>query len=143
MSTATLTGDSALLTELRETGGFTFNPHTSQLVEYGDVTGWMIAVPGTETVLGSGDMSGAEFERAFYSAVRDAKLTDHTFVGGWYSTDRNVYMIELSELHNISKRAAIKLGIERGQEAIFGMDNGETVSLRGAKPGPWAAFHAA
>jgi hypothetical protein len=121
--------ESVLMTELRAVGGFTFNPHTSRLVDYGSATGYMIAVPGTERILGFGGMSSAEFDQAFYSAVRDAELSDYTFVGGWYSSDRNVYMIELSELHDVTRRQAVRLGIERGQEAIFDM-RGEVINLK-------------
>ena len=122
--------ESVLMTELRANGGFTFNPHTSRLVNIGDVTGYAIAIPGTEHVLGSGDISGAEFDRAFYSVVLAAVLSnDHAFVGGWYSSDRDAYMIELSEIHNVTRDDAIVLGVERNQEAILNIGTGEFINL--------------
>jgi len=122
-----------LLDVLRVDGGFTFDPRTEELVMIGAVTGYAIAVPGTERVVGSGSITRDEFATAFVALVRayGPLLGAGGCVGGWYSPDRDVYLIEISEIHHVDRDTAVRLGARRNQEAILDLATGEFIPTGG------------
>jgi len=135
--TTALSPTRALLDTLRTDGGFTYDPRKGLQVHVGDRVGYVIAVPGTERLLGPGSMDAESFDRAF-SEVTEAygpQLAKDAYVGGWYSDERDSYMIELSKLYDVSRAAAVRLGHARGQEAIFDIGTGEEIDTRRAPHG--------
>lgn len=114
-------------------GGFTFDVATSGLVRVGEASGYVVALPGTEMLLGPADLSREEFAVRFADLVADARVRG-VFVGGWLSPERG-FMIELSEVHQCSRAAAIRLGVQRNQEAILDLATGELISTGGSGDG--------
>jgi hypothetical protein len=129
--TTALTQTRALLDALQTEGGFTWDPRRHQRVHVGDRVGYMIAVPGTERLLAPGSMTAADLETALAEMGQAyAQLGKDAYVGGWYSPERDAYMIEVSKIFDISREAAVRLGHLRGQEAIFDIGTGEEIDLR-------------
>jgi hypothetical protein len=128
-----------LLDTLIADGGFTYDPQAGALVELGSVAGYAIAVPGTERVVGNGSLTDHEdaaerFADAFTATVRayDGQfLAGEWAVGGWYSPERDAYMVEISVIFRGSREAAVALGRARNQEAIFDLATGETIVTGG------------
>ena len=116
-----------LLRALRRNGGFTFDPRTGQTLSIGDTSGFAIALPGTERPV---SLDPDEFTAALADLTNTAEVLLNTtvFVGGWYSTERGIYLIELSEIRLVSRAAAVALGQARQQEAILDMATGEFIS---------------
>jgi len=52
-------------------------------------------------------------------------------VGGWYSPDRDVYLLEISEIHHVDRDTAVRLGARRNQEAILDLATGEFIPTGG------------
>jgi hypothetical protein len=123
-----------LQAEIKGKGGFTYNPRTGKVLEVGKDKGFAVAVPGTERSLGKGDMSKREFQSAVADVImsRQTEITNGAVVGGWYSPDRDQYVVELTHILDPSKRdAAIAEGKRRNQEAIFDLATGETIPTGG------------
>jgi hypothetical protein len=123
-----------LLKEIKGKGGFTYNPGTLKLIEPGHgETGFAIAVPHTEELVGNEGMSREEFAEAV-TKVGDkhtVEMEHGANLGGWKSDERNTYMVELSEIHHVSRKEAIRIGQERNQEAILDMETGEFINTGG------------
>lgn len=128
-----------LMDEIQANGGFTWDPKTNGILKVGEAKGFAVAVPGTERIVGVEKVSGDDITREdFVKGVADVlqehwqELADGAVLGGWYSPERNAYMVELSNIVDPSDRdAAIQLGKERNQEAIFDLATGETVFTGG------------
>lgn len=132
---AGVTADTAesLIASIHDTGGFTFDPRTGGLVKVGSVKGVAVAVPHTEQIVGR----GANVDRAeFISGVADViqkhgeAMSKGAMLGGWFSEDRQVYMVELTELIP-DRKAAIALGKQRNQEGVFDLGTGEYIPTGG------------
>lgn len=119
---------------LRLDGGFTFDPASGTMLRVGSTTGWAIAVPGTERIVGRGDLDEEAFAEAFADVVLTygPDLLAGRYVGGWYSPDRDVYLIELTDVLHIGRDAAIAIGRARGQEAVLDLASGEFVATGGS-----------
>jgi len=129
-----------LLDTLKSDGGFTYVPDTDVL---NPASGYAIAVPGTERIIGNNLITREAFAQAFASVVTDlwqyAKPNEtfgdfsvETAVGGWYSEDRGVYMIELTEVwHGMTRAQAVAVGATRDQEAIYDLSTGEEIKTGG------------
>ncbi len=130
-----------LLASIVEFGGFTYVPATDTLIEVGNADGFAIAVPGTERIVGPAGISREEFAAAFADVVKayGDVLANGAALGGWYSSDRGVYMVEVSEIHHVTREEAIALGVARNQEAIFDLRNGEEINTGGTGDGKIAA----
>lgn len=117
---------------IQEQGGFTYNPLTHGLLEVGKDRGFAVAQPGTEHIVGNDTISREQFETAIADLAeqnRD-KIEAGAMLGGWYSPDRKVYMVELTDIvpdHD----EAVRLGVERNQEAIFDLSTGDTIGTGG------------
>lgn len=112
-------------------GGFTFDVKKGGLINVGDVKGVAVAVPGTEYPI-SADLGRDGFRdemMKFIDKNADA-ISRGAMIGGWYSEDRNQYMIELTELVQDRKIAAM-LGKARHQEAVFDLGTGELIPTGG------------
>lgn len=122
-----------LITTIETAGGFTYDLRTDALVIVGQTAGYAIAVPGTERIVGSGAISREAFAARFVEVVREfgAMIDNGAFVGGWYSDDRNAYMIEITEIHNVDRDTAVQIGEARNQEGIFDLALGEFISTGG------------
>lgn len=122
-----------LMTTIETTGGFTYDARTDALVTVGEASGYAIAVPGTERIVGTGSLTREAFADRFVDVVREfADLIDNgAYVGGWYSEDRDVYMIEITEIHNVDRDTAVAIGEARNQEGIFDLANGEFIATGG------------
>lgn len=134
-----LKNQNQMLKEIDENSGFTYDPKSGRLLQVGKDKGFAIAVPGTETVVGvekvnADDINRADFARGVAQVIMKHKaLIDHgAVVGGWYSPERNQYMVEISQIiPENQKDKAIQLGMDRNQEAIFNLGTGETISTGG------------
>lgn len=114
---------------LNRDGGFTFNPRSGHTVSIGDVTGYAIAVPRTEQILGSSDtLNERNFMSAFLRAIQSVTATNR-YVGAWHSAERDTYMIEQAEIYNVDRLTAIDLGHQSYQEAVLDMATGELIEL--------------
>jgi hypothetical protein len=120
----------ALLDKITADGGFTYDPGTDSFVSVGEATGYVIAIPGTEMLLGSAGMTRDQFAARFAALVSDAVTGHGVYVGGWLSPDRG-YLIELSEVHNVDRATAIAIGVARNQEAIMDLATGEFIDTGG------------
>jgi hypothetical protein len=123
----------SMITSIHDNGGFTFNPSKGGLVEVGSVKGVAVAVPHTETIVGHGEnVDRDEFIRGVTDVIM--KHGDHFanggMLGGWYSPERQVYMVEVTDLVP-DREAAIKLGKERNQEGVFDLETGEYIDTGG------------
>lgn len=127
-----------LLEAITRDGGFTYSVWADALVHVGEATGYAIAVPGTEVLLGPASLSREEFADRFAAVLRRAMQSDGhtlpTYVGGWLSPERG-YMIELSEIHHVSRTEAVTLGTERGQECVLDLASGEFIDCGGKGDG--------
>lgn len=128
-----------MIKEIRENGGFTYDPKTGGLLRVGEASGYAVAVPGTEHVIGeekvnADDISREDFARGVADVLmkhRDA-IANGAVLGGWYSPERNQFMVELSQILPANDReGAIRVGQERNQEAIFDLATGETIVTGG------------
>jgi hypothetical protein len=117
-----------LLDTIITDGGFTFDLQGDRLVRVGEASGYMIAIPGTETLLGPADMSRDDFVSRFVALARTAPAG--VFVGGWLSPERG-FMIELSELFHGDRASAVSIGVARRQEAILDLATGEFIPTGG------------
>lgn len=122
-----------LIAAIEINGGFTYDLRTDTLVTIGEATGYAIAVPGTERIIGAGSVSRETFADRFVDVVREfADIIDNgAYVGGWYSDDRDAYMIEISEIHNVDRDTAVRVGEARNQEAILDLATGEFIATGG------------
>lgn len=125
--------------EIEKNGGFTYDPKTGGLLKVGEAKGFAIAVPGTEEIVGeekvnADDISREDFAKGVAKVLmkhRD-RIAKGAVLGGWYSPERNQYLVELSEIFPPGDReAAIKVGKRRNQEAIFDLATGETIVTGG------------
>lgn len=133
-----------LLDVMETDGGFTYNPRTGAVIKPGDVTGYAIAIPGTERAVGSGAISREDFADAFVFLLRSYgdMLGEGACIGGWYSSERDMYLIEVSEIHAVDRDTAVRLGKARNQEAILDLATGELIPTGGSGDIPRAAASA-
>lgn len=130
--------------EIEKNGGFTYNPRTGGLLRVGEAKGFAIAVPGTETVVGEEKVNGKyisreDFAKGVAKIIRahKAEFAQGAVLGGWYSPERNQFMVELSEIFPPGDReGAIAVGKRRNQEAIFDLSTGETIFTGGSGDAP-------
>lgn len=124
-----------LLNAITTGGGFTYNPATDLLIEVGSVHGYAIAIPGTERHLGKCGVTREQFAEQFANLLSDplmqVYLKDGALVGGWYSPEKDVYMIELSDIWDVPRDIAVSVGKYEGQEAIFDLYTGEEIPTGG------------
>lgn len=127
-------GQANLQEAIAKDGGFTYDPSTGGLLKVGEAKGFAIAVPGTEEIVGNGEVTRDAFAKGVAKVLmkhRD-KIGQGAVLGGWYSPDRNQYMVELTEIFPPSDRdGAIRVGKARNQEAIFDLATGETINTGG------------
>lgn len=128
-----------LMSEIQKRGGFTYNPKSGHVMQVGKDKGFAVAVPGTERIVGQEKVNGEDVTREDFAKGVASVLMEHrkeiaagAVLGGWYSPERNQYMVELTHIVPPNKRdEAIKLGQDRNQEAIFDISNGETIFTGG------------
>jgi hypothetical protein len=126
-------GAESLIQSIHESGGFTYDPRKGGLIKVGDVKGVAVAVPHTEQIVGRGaNVDRKEFVQGVADVIQkhgDA-MSKGAFLGGWFSEDRQAYMVELTEL--VPDRAkAIALGKKRNQEGVFDLGTGEYIPTGG------------
>lgn len=132
--TASLTAQD-MITALADAGGFTCDPLADLIMTVGAlpeaVDGWVVARPETETIIATGDRE--RFAEAFANLVEAHfdTIVEGAMVGGWYSAERNAYMIEIVDVLDVSREEAMLIGWVRNQEAIFNLATGETIMLGG------------
>lgn len=120
----------ALLDALRTDGGFTFDPSSGRLVNVGERIGWAIARPGTERIIGvTLDPAAFAGELAVLLDAYAAELADGALIGGWHSPQRDVYMVELTDVYVVGEGQAVLLGALRGQESVFNLGTGAVVAV--------------
>lgn len=119
-----------ILPALIADGGFTFDVQSAELVTIGTRNGYAIALPGTETILGSDDVTTEELISAIADLImaHADELSTGAMVGGWHSPTRNAYMVEITDVILCDRASAIAIGRTRGQEAITDLSTGETIS---------------
>jgi hypothetical protein len=131
-----------LIKSIQDNGGFSYSPSTGRLLEVGKDKGFAVAVPGTETSVGreqvvngkSTTISPEDFQKGVAAVIKahKAEFAQGAVLGGWYSPERNEYMVEVTHILPAEDRAgAIKEGQKRNQEAIFDLATGETISTGG------------
>lgn len=138
MSTATLTRTNPrpprnLLDALKADGGFTYDPKKGTLVKVGSVDGVAVARPGTERIVGKGDVSREDFANAVADVVdaHGEEFSKGAMLGGWYSEDRDAYMVEVTDVFP-DRASAVKAGRERNQEGVFDLKTGDFIGTGGA-----------
>jgi hypothetical protein len=122
-----------LVKAIETDGGFTFDPADDALVVIGEATGYAVARPGTERVVGTQGIT----REAFAEAVADL-LIEHAaafctgaVLGGWYSPERGVYLVELTDVLRVDRAEAVRVGTERHQEGILDLATGEYIPTGG------------
>lgn len=121
-----------LAEQITENGGFTLDPVTGRTLVVGTDTGWAIALPGTERLIGENLT-----ENAFGEALSDVLASipaddrENVKVGGWYSPERG-YMIELTTVLHVDRGTAELIGDIRNQDAIFNLATGEEIFIHRA-----------
>lgn len=137
--------DNSLYEAIEEHGGFTYDPAKGGLLEVGKASGFSIAVPGTEQIVGEEkvgeSLSREDFAAGVAKILRDPKNAElfkkGAVLGGWYSPERNQYMVEISQIFPPHDReGAIRAGRERNQEGIFDLSTGETILTGGSGDSP-------
>ena len=123
---------STLATSIRETGGFTYSP-----VQGAPTTGYMVSIDPKEGVVVDMDkMTGTKLEGAVdkYLGEKDAILRgDMTkFAGAW--VEKNECYFDIST-HSEDKEAALQMGTDHGQQAIWDIVNMESIPARPANFG--------
>jgi hypothetical protein len=133
-----------LIKSIKDNGGFTYDPRTGGLLVPGKDKGIAVAVPGTEQIIGNGEVS----RQAFAKGVQKVLMAHRTEIaggaklGGWYSEDRNAYMVELTDLLPGENRdAAIAEGRKRNQEGIFDIGANEFIPTGGTGDGKTEIAH--
>lgn len=122
-----------MLDALKNDGGFTYDPKKATLVKVGTVNGVAVARPGTERIVGRGDVG----REAFASAVADVieahgdKLGKGAMLGGWYSPERDAYMVEITDVFP-DRASAVKAGRARNQEGVFDLKTGDYIDTGGS-----------
>lgn len=128
-----------LIGAIKANGGFTYSPKGNRLLEVGKDKGFAVAVPGTEQVVGRGkNVSRADFVKGVTDVImkHSGAINQGAVLGGWYSEDRDVYMVELTQVLPAGDRAgAIAEGAKRGQEGIFDLASGEYIPTGGTGDG--------
>jgi hypothetical protein len=132
------TGD-ALLESIRKDGGFTYDPKKGGLLKVGEAHGFAVAIPGTEEIIGEEKVNGEDVTREDFAKGVAAVILKHrrlidqgAVLGGWYSPERNQYMVEMSQIVPPRDRDfATRLAKARNQEAIFDLSTGEVIVTGG------------
>jgi hypothetical protein len=126
------TAGQQMINAMKAEGGFTYDPRKGGLVKVGTVKGVAVAVPGTETPVGSGSVSRADFVRAVADVIMQHgdKFADGAMLGGWYSSDRDTYMVEVTDVIP-DRETAISEGKRRNQEGVFDLGTGEYIDTGG------------
>jgi hypothetical protein len=123
-----------LIHAIKANGGFTYDPTKGRLLQVGKDKGFAVAVPGTEQLVGNGTVSRDEFAKGVAAVVKKHanKLANGHVLGGWYSEDRDAYMVELTQIMPANDRAgAIREGTRRNQEGIFDLSTGDYIPTGG------------
>lgn len=117
-----------LLKEVKEQGGFTFDAKKNSLIHVGDTKGFVVARPGTEEIVGHGSVGREEFAQGFANVIEKHydEIAGGAKIGGWYSSDRDAYMVELSDIYT-DRDTAIKAAQKGHQEALFDIGSGEEI----------------
>lgn len=117
----------------KQQGGFTYSPATGQLLKIGSSTGYAVAIPGTQHVVGTTTVSPEAFADAVADLVeRHPKRIDRgAVVCARHSQQRGVYIAELTDILPWSRRVATLMGWMRNQEAIVDLATGETIPTVG------------
>ena len=125
-----------LLGALKKDGGFTYNPKAGRLVKVGSMDGVAVARPGTERIVGKGDVSREDFANAVADVImkHPEDFGDGAMLGGWYSEDRDAYMVEVTDVFP-DRQSAIKAGRDRNQEGIFDLKTGDYIPTGGTGDG--------
>jgi len=121
-----------LLDALKADGGFTYNPKKGTLVKVGSVDGVAVARPGTERIVGRGDVSREDFANAVADVIEahGDHFSKGAMLGGWYSEDRDAYMVEVTDVFP-DRASAIKAGRDRNQEGVFDLKTGDFIGTGG------------
>jgi hypothetical protein len=133
-----------LMKSIKDNGGFTYDPRTGGLLVPGKDKGIAVAVPGTEQIIGNGEVSRQAFAKGVQKVLmaHRAEIAGGAKLGGWYSEDRNAYMVELTDLLPGENRdAAIAEGRKRNQEGIFDIGANEFIPTGGTGDGKTEIAH--
>jgi hypothetical protein len=104
---------------VRESGGFTVNPHSGEYPE----SGHAVAVDSEHELISRLDEHAKLI--GIYADLYADDIPENGLIGGWVH-EGSLYL-DLSELHE-SEAVALALGRERGQIAIYRLDDGEEIS---------------
>lgn len=120
-----------LTKSLHDDGGFTFDVRNGGVVEVGSVQGVAVAVPGTETSIPA-DGGPQAVKAAMISMIGryQKDIANGAMIGGWYSKERDEYVVELTQLVP-DRDTAVRLGQKRNQEGVFDMETGEYIPTGG------------
>lgn len=121
-----------LLDALKKDGGFTYNAKAGKLVKVGSMDGVAVARPGTERIVGRGDVSREDFAHGVADVIakHPEAFGDGAMLGGWYSEDRDAYMVEITDVFP-DRASAVKAGKKRNQEGVFDLKTGDYIPTGG------------
>lgn len=124
---------SEMILRLAGQGGFTYDVDTGLFVEIGSRRGYVIAFEGTEHHVGDYDTPYSKVASSIRSAIFNIdQLLDLSYLlGGWYSIERDVFMVEAVEIRNVPKAQAVALAKARNQEGILSIRTGAYVPVGG------------
>lgn len=125
---ATTGAATAMQEALRDSGGFTVDPHTGA----SPTTGYQVAIPGhaldplprVDDVLAMNDDEFGQLVEGWINDNAEAFEGDAVYVGGW-EQDGRLYL-EPSE-HIEDRDEAVAAGVDRGQAEIYDNATGETI----------------
>jgi hypothetical protein len=120
-------------------GGFTFDPRGNLFVEPDpnlppEEQRGAVAVPGHSAIITMDAFRDPERGKQFIREYLDQHAetigsNPNIFIGGWHDTANGEVVLDLSEVHPMQD--AIRLGIERGEQAVFNLDLLEEVPTGG------------
>lgn len=133
---ATTQGAASDLLSRAKEGGFTFDVHGQKPVEHGVV----VAVKGHTRIFKPESFNAEELSKYIGEKADLLAANPNMHLGGWYDKEHGEVVLDLVEVHD--RDTAIKLGKERGEQAVFDLDKLEEIPTGGTGGREEAANHA-
>ena len=131
-ATARRRGTKTLLTRMRETGGFTYQPIGNIQVSIGEDAGYGVAMfPQFEEIYQAKDVT-AEILMDYRNRHWEEFEDPENFFGVWWDKEKGLVILDVSHVVK-DKQAAMDLATELEQDAIFEFKTGEDIYVNARK----------